>query len=319
MTENYLIERSQKLGLVGPKCLESWCLWGAGGSGKTTQASFIARLLRELFGEKAILRLASCNADGWQVIQPDVDDGYIQPLWMGGREYFLRFTRRLCQGWWPDDPTDPKSPLLPPDKQKGLENVKATMFDSGTDIARMVKRFTLDLEAKQPEFRVVRSEKGGDAAHFYYDGPDDDKIGWATPSLYHYGSWQSYMEGVIVESKDIAGQFVIWTFLEDKGKDPVTQIPIYGPDIIGDKLSPYVPTWFGRTIHLVIGKGEGDLVPPRRMYLRNHTLWGNPTQYLANVRDYWKNPLPLFLEGEEANMYSLYKKLQKSFSELRRK
>lgn len=290
------------------KCIESIAVYGASGTGKTTQGEELARLVRSLLGEDKVVRLASANADGWSVIQPAVDLGYIVPLWVPSRENLIQTIDRLTRGWWPLHPDDPKSPMLPPDKQADLAKVGGTIFDSGTDFADLIMRYALGREAQPGSTFKLAAES---ASHVYKDGDKGDETGYAASSKGMYGSDQNRMEQCMNQSKDIAGQFIMWTFLEDKGKDQVTKAAVYAPDVIGSAINGKVPSWFGRTVRLSMHLTDKGVV--RRMWLKNHFQAGDPVPYLANVRDHWMAPLPTYLEGRDVSLFTLYTKLQESY------
>lgn len=296
------------------KCIESVCVYSKSGEGKTTQIEFFSKVVRERLGEDKVVRLASANADGWSVIQPAVDMGWIAPLWVPARPYPIQTFDRLTQGWWPENPSDPASPLLPPAKQKDWGRVGGIAFDSGTDYADIVMRYMLAREAEpRSTFRAAAQA----AANIYKDGAAEDETGYAAAAMGHYGSDQNRIDQFVNQSKNLEGKYILWTFLEDKGKDPVTKAAVYAPDVIGSALNGKVPSWFGRTVRLAVyGLGAQK---KRRMYLHNHYEPGDPVPYLANVRDHWMAPLPDFLENEAANLYELYKRLDKSYADAKAK
>ena len=295
------------------KCLESVAVYGVSGAGKTTQIEELARWVRHILGPDKVVRLVSANADGWSVIQPAVDAGHIIPTWVPSRDHLIQTMDRFTRGWWPEDPSDPASRLLPPREQKNLEKVGGTAFDSGTDFADLLMRYALGREGDPKDtFRFAAQA----AAHTYKDGPNNDATGYAVSAQGHYGSDQNRMEQFITQSRDIPNQFVLWTFLEDRGKDTVTKTPVYAPDVIGSALNSKVPSWFGRTVRLSKHLMENGKTV-RRMWLHNHYQKGDPIPYLANVRDHWKFPLPDYFETDEkkdeVSLFHLYEKLHESY------
>lgn len=297
------------------KCKESICVYGITGVGKTTQTELLVEVVRQVLGPEKIVRLASANADGWSVIQPSVDSGKVKPCWVQSRKYPIQTIDRLTRGWWPADPDDPDSPLLPPDKQPDWETVGGVVFDSGTDYANWIMRDSLLREADSKGSYKIAAEA---ASHYYSDGATGDETRYASAARGHYGSDQNRMEQFIVQSKDIPDRFVMWTFLEDRGKDPVTKAPVYGPDVIGSAINGMVPSWFGRTVRISVRPPANKIGDPiRRMYLKNHFELGDPVPYLANVRDNVRALLPQYLEGREANLLTLYKRLSESYQRIK--
>jgi len=298
------------------KCLESIAAYGISGAGKTTQIEELARVVRHVLGDDKVVRLVSANADGWTVIKPAVDAGYIVPTWLPARPHIIQTMDRFTRGWWPADPEDPESPMLQPSQQKDLARVGGTAFDSGTDFADLIMRYALSKEAQKGSTFKMAAQ---DAVRTYYDGHDKDLTGYASSSMSHYGADQNRMEQFITQSRNIPNQYIMWTFLEDRGKDTVTKVPVYAPDVIGSALNGKVPSWFGRTVRLSKHPmNDGRVV--RRMWLHNHYQQGDPVPYLANVRDHWKAPLPDYLETndkqDEVSLYTLYEKLSESHAKV---
>jgi len=308
--------------MSGLKCIESICIYGLTGAGKTTQAKEMARVIRKFVGEDKHMRLVSANADGWKVIQPAVDLGIVNPTWLLSRKEDRQWLyNRVTQGWWPLNPQDPESPLIPPHQQKDLAQVGGTFFDSGTDFADDMMSMGVKKEAASSTYRMSASEP----AHKYSEGPKGDEDSFGAPGKAHYGVVQNRIGDFIKQSRNLPNQFIIWTFLEDRGKDPSRGTPIYGPDLPGQALGGKVPSWFGRTIRLSSHlTSDGNV---RRMWLHNHYQQGDPVPYLANARDYIDAPLPLYFEDKEfedkgkpavtpatrtVSMYYFYQQLMKS-------
>jgi len=298
------------------KAYETICIYGMPGVGKTSQITELVQLVKARLGADKIVRLASANADGWGVIQPSVDLGDVVPMWVPAFPWTIQVVDRLTKGWWPENPEDPASKMLPPAQQKDWAKVGAVVFDSGTDYADIIMRYMLNREA-QPRSTFRGAAEG--ASHVYKDGAPaegstpGDETGYAAAGRGHFGSDQNRLEQFINQSKDIPDRFVMWTFLADKGKDTVTRTAVYGPDVIGSAINGKVPSWFGRTIHMTVD----PQTKKRVMWLHNHYDAGDPVPYLANVRDHWQAPLADFLANEDARLTVLYKKLDESFAKVK--
>ena len=300
------------------KAYETICIDAMSGVGKTTQTEELVTVVRDKLGPDKIVRLVSANADGWGVIQPVVDLGYVVPMWIPAWPYTIQAIDRVTKGWWPENPNDPTSKFLPPTQQKDWDTVGGIVFDSGTDFCDIIMRYMLTREA-QPKSTFRAAAEG--ASHVYKDGAPaegntpSDETGYAAAGRGHYGSDQNRIEQFINQSRDIPDRFVMWTFLVDKGKDPVTKASVYAPDTVGTAINGKVPSWFGRTIHMTVDPSTKK----RRMWLHNHYDAGDPVPYLANVRDHWLAPLPDFLEGENARLTVLYKLLAESYNKAKAK
>lgn len=287
------------------KCRESLCVYGPSGVGKTTQVMELALYTRARFGKAT--RLVSCTGGGWSSIQPAIDEGLVLPTFIADRLSPVETVDRLSKGWWPADPMDPSSPLVPPEKQPSFDGIGATAFDCGSEICEW---FMQSMIAKEAAGQIRMSTEGL-AARF-----KDGDTNYATPSRAHYGTIQNLIAAFIRQSKGLTDQYVLWTFLEQRGQDENTRVPVYGPAIIGQKKSDVAPAWFDDTLHLcfipVMNNKSKELENERRMYLTQHTVGDDPVPFLAKTRIPSGVKRPDFLVGSQFSMYQYLSILEKS-------
>lgn len=304
------------------KCIDSICVHGSTGSGKTTLVESLSRVVRSRLGEDKIVRLYSANADGWGVIEPSVKLGHVVPLWVPGMIVFYRLKKaqvdipvnsvyvidKITKGWWPVDPDNPLSKWIPPEKQEEWEKVGAVVFDSGTDYADLIMRNALLKEAGTNKLMGIATQDG---TNLYQDGipkevsEDGDEVTYLSAAQAHYGAVQNRIDQFINQSKNIPDVYVMWTFLTEKGKEKDQHRSVFGPDVIGTAINAKVPSWFGRTLNLMADK-RGI----RYLWLHEHEKDGDI--YMANVRESKDARLPDYLKDKEANLFTLYEKLDES-------
>jgi energy-coupling factor transporter ATP-binding protein EcfA2 len=290
------------------KCIESVCVYGPSGAGKTTQAEELAKLISERFGPKAYLRLISASGGGWSSVQPAVDVQLIEPLFVPSRKNPFALMHKLSQGWWPANVEDPASELVSPEKQgAAYENCKGLFFDSITEICDWMMRDSLLREAAK-EFKI----SGETASNIFKDGDTS----FASAGRGHYGTIQNYISQFVAQSKAIGGKYIVWTALELKAADDITKMPLYGPDIIGKAQTAKSGAWFDDLLHLHLTQGKQG--PIRTMYTSTH-FETDGVPYMAKNRGHRAKPLPLSLTGDKLSLMEFLKLLEESYQEAKTK
>jgi hypothetical protein len=87
-------------------------IYGASDTHKTTQIGKLAKYIARKLGKRT--RLISADGGGWDPIQPLVDAGAIIPWQIRLWDKKVETIDKACQGWWPRDLHNPRSPLEPP-------------------------------------------------------------------------------------------------------------------------------------------------------------------------------------------------------------
>lgn len=292
-----------------PKCRESILLYGVSGAGKTTQGQEFAAAVQKRTSRKT--RLVSCTGGGWTSIQPVVELGLIEPLFVPDRDFPVETIDKLSKGYWPEHPADPLSPLLPPEKQKDWKDVGGVMFDSLTEMCAWMMTGAVAREAAgqiKISAQPIRFQDG--ATQF------------GTPSIAHFGVFQGRIEDCVRNSKGLDGRYILWTALELKSVDvELSKLPVYGPDIIGKAKTAVAGAWFDNTLHLYI-TGQGGMkkgTAERRMYFTTH-FEDDGVPYVAKNRGHMYAPISKYvgadyLSGEKLSLDYFLELLDRSQAE----
>jgi len=285
------------------QCKESICIYGVPGAGKTTQAQELAKYVHRKLGKK--IRLASTSGGGWTSIQPAIDIGIIVPAYLRGRDHAVETMDQITRGYWPENVDDPKSPMLPPDKQKDYGDIGGYVFDGITESA--------DWMMEKLNAAEARGEIKISALSIRFQ---DGKTQYGSPAMAHYGLVQSRITGFIAQSRTLADMYLLWTALELKATDDNSRLPLYGPDVIGRAKTASSPAMFANTLHLYLtgagGLKKGPVI--RRLYLTTH-FEDDGIPYLAKNRGHYYAPLPEYLEGKDCSLYVFLEKLEESYKE----
>jgi energy-coupling factor transporter ATP-binding protein EcfA2 len=282
------------------KCIESILVYGVSGAGKTTQIQELAKYIYRTTGK--ITRLVSMSGGGWTSIQPAVDAGLIIPTYIRGREFPIETLDKVTKGYWPIDPQDPTSKLIPVTEQKDWARVGGVAFDGITEGCDWMMSYINSQEASGKIKISAQSSNFKDGGTSY-----------GSPSMAHYGNVQSRISDFVAQSKALRGVYTMWTALELKSTDDNTRLPLYGPDICGKAKTAGAAAWFDNTLHIYLtgmgGLKKGAVV--RRLYLSNH-FEDDGIPYVAKNRGHFYFPLPEFLEGRECSLDAFLTKLNES-------
>lgn len=275
--------------------------YGDTGVTKTSRLGDAAEYYYELTGKPS--RLICTDNAGWGPLDSLVDARVIIPFKVSiERPYLIGDLSKLTQGWWPADPTDPLSPLVPP-TQNGLNkgDVAAILLDGWTNTCSMM------MEVHQRSVKWGTNKKGGvgmEATDVRVpEMPDDSFVKSGDDYMRRFTGRSDYM-GV----QDRAVEFIRnlsmlpvpaeTTALEAKGEDEQKK-PIYGPQFIGKALTGVCGPWFANMIHLdflsktvsiadPVNEGKTLQVeqPQPVMFLRTHVDPSDPlkVKYPAKVR-----------------------------------
>jgi hypothetical protein len=264
-------------------------IYGAGGMGKSTLGAQLAAFTFKSSGKKT--RVVNMDGGGTSNAYSVLLEKGIASIWNLDHwdEKSLFLTLDLAtKGWWPEDSTEPNSPLLPPfmkwkecpacGKDVGAKGFSLppkcascgvtlaagifcktkTTYANGFDAVGAVvfEGFTSFGEALLRRLRTINPEGGRSI---------DDKAGdgsvykISAPGMQHYGDSQAYLGQFIANSKTIPTDRVLWTALENRGEEDGKQV--YGPKGPGQALTGTCIPWFTDVIHLDgVAKSEKGLV-----------------------------------------------------------
>jgi hypothetical protein len=292
---------------LGPK---SDLCYGRTGATKTSQVGRMAEYARDKYGLKT--RLVSADPNGWSTIDVLVEEGIVEPfLLTNTRKFPLETITRLTQGWWPADPKDEHSKLLPPtDSANKHAEVAAYGFEGLSTLSTLIMS---DLLQRQ-DIHIPETPKESFVK--------DDAMRWGFSGRAHYGFIQQRIYETVSTANHLPVAKVLWTAHETDAQDNSNR-KIYGPAVIGQALTGQCGAWFGAMLHLFLTPREVEVDDPvnkgkkikvvRRvpmMYLREHVDPDDPyrTPFLAKPR----GPYQLWSEWAdvmEPDIYQFYTKL----------
>lgn len=282
------------------KCIESFLVYGVSGSGKTTQVQELARWIHDHGGKRT--RLVSTSGGGWTAIKPAIEAGLVIPTYIRTREHPIETLDKMTQGWWPADPKDPTSKLIPPEKQEDWNDIGAYAFDSMTESCEWMMSYMNNEEAAGNIKVSAQPMK-------FRDG----NTNYGSPSQAHYGNIQMRISDFVANSKGLRGKYVLWTALELKATDDNTRLPLYGPDVSGKAKTAIASAWFDNTLHLYI-TGRGGLKKgekEHRMYTCNH-FEDDTIPFVAKNRAHYSFPIDQALVGNDCTLYNFIELLEES-------
>ena len=283
-------------------------VYAQGGMGKSTLGAQLAAWVYKSTGKKT--RVVNADGGGTRNAHAYLIEKGISEVWdidqWDEKSIFLTLDL-ASKGWWPEDPREPNSPLLPPftkwkecpscSKDVGAKGYALpprcvscgttlaagmfcrtrTTYANGFDAvgAEIFEGFTSFGEALLRRLRTINPEggrviddKGGDGSSF--------KI--SAPGQQHYGDAQAYLGQYVANSKTIPTGLVLWTALENRGEEDGKQI--YGPKGPGQALTATCIPWFTDVIHLdgvaktekglVVKDANGQEVVERKLFLAPH-------------------------------------------------
>ena len=283
-------------------------IYGQGGMGKSTLGAQLAAYTYKTTGKKT--RVVNMDGGGTENAYSVLLEKEIATIWHLDRwdEKSLFLTLDLAtKGWWPEDPSEPNSPLLPPfskwkecpscNKDVGAKGFALppkcstcgaqlaagtfcktrTTYANGFDAVGAVvfEGFTSFGESLLRRLRTINPEGGRTI---------DDKAGdgsvfkISAPGQQHYGDSQAYLGQFVANSKTIPTDRVLWTALENRGEEDGKSV--YGPKGPGQALTTTCIPWFTDVIHLdgvaksekglIVKDANGMEVVERKLFLSPH-------------------------------------------------
>jgi hypothetical protein len=276
-------------------------VYGRSGSGKTTWCMQLAEAIYEKHGLKTRWLIGD---GGFETVEAAglVDAGIVEPFHYTIRNNPLQTTQFICEGYWPEDPLDPKSRMVAPNYDELGKKYGFFVFEGLTVMAEYVMgdkegglsqqagekaKAIRDLELKnqlitEDRKRAMSIGGGIDSPYVVTDLTGDLVFGGV--SMSGFGFMQRRMKDFIERTRVLPGM-VYWTAhqreIEAKDNDDADE-PIVGPDVAGKKLTSVIGASFGNTIHMhlaskklkekdkVTGLEVEHLVVEHRAYTRPH-------------------------------------------------
>lgn len=276
-------------------------LYGATKTRKTSNIGIAALYCWEKYGLRT--RLATADTGGFEPIQSLVDEGIIeQPLVLVGRQFPIETVDMLCQGYWPAEVNDPKSPMV---AVKDWSGVGLVAIEGLTSIGSMIMR----------HWQSTRQRLSQDPNYVYTDGAHS----YSGSNQSYYGEVQTRIYDFVVKSSTLPVRKVIWTALEARGEDR-DKTPVYGPAIEGKKSIGKAGQWFGNMLHFEMiqrevakdAQGQIKLTSDVVMYLKPHADPISKIPFHAGTRAPFQlaSELPDYMDADIGKLYAVLETLK---------
>jgi hypothetical protein len=266
--------------------------YGASGSGKTTWYLALAEYNYVKNGKKTRWYLGD---GGGETIRNSglIEEGAVELWQFSDRDNPFATLQLACEGYWPENPHDPKCKL----KQPSMDE----FYDYGMFVYEGLSvgsDYMMGSKNGGLSDRAARGEKiGQDTPYVVLE--EGLKFGGNPPS--HFGFVQRRIVDLVERSRSIPVPFVGWTAHERKAEDSdLKGVYTFGPDVCGQALTSKIGAYFGNTIHMVAipqrtkskdpitGKEIETIKLIHRAYTRKHSdPEGN-----TNVKFYANNRIP---------------------------
>ncbi len=283
-------------------------IYAQGGMGKSTLGAMLAAYEWKTNGKKT--RVVNMDGGGTRNAHAALIERGISEVWDLDQwdEKSLFLTLDLAtKGYWPEDGTEPNSPLLAPfskwkecpscNKDVGAKGyalpprcascgatlaagtfcrTRTTYANGFENVGAVVfEGFTSFGEALLRRLRSINPEGGRSIED---KGADGSSFKVSAPGQQHYGDAQAYLAQYVANSKAIPTGRVMWTALENRGEEDGKAI--YGPKGPGQALTITCIPWFTDVIHLdgvaktekglVVKDASGMEVVERKLFLAPH-------------------------------------------------
>lgn len=261
--------------------------YGQSGTGKSEA---LAAVIEEIYKSDG-LKSRVIVGDGSKATYIDrglVDAGVVEVVDFSLRDWPMTTFAQLCEGYWPADPEDPKSKLLPPkpedllklgvfgveglsvggqylagDRKGGLAEQASRGIKIGQDSPIRFKDILYDANGKEIKDSGPGTEFGGNP-------------------IAHFGVIQRRLLSNVERTK-VFPNIVIWTAHERSTVDKISGEKLVGPEAMGEAITANLPRHFNNTLHFVTAarkkekkKDEHteamitDLDVEYRVYTRDH-------------------------------------------------
>lgn len=282
-------------------------VYGRSGMGKTTWWLKIAKHLYETRG----LKTRCYSGDGgFATVQASglIEAGVVELFQYTNRPHPFETTLFACQGKWPRDPEDHKSPWQP----------------LTPDVAKLYGLWVYEGLSAMSKYLTSGSVEGGiaqrrgtgqktsamDGAITFKDG----EVSVSSITMSDFGSVQRTMYERVQETYRLPG-WVYWTAHQKDVDDAETKERLIGPEVLGKAMTSSIGASFGNTIHLdtaalkdasgkpvkkkdpVTKKDVDEIELERRAYTREHydPDATNFIKYYANNRCATPEVMPTYL------------------------
>jgi hypothetical protein len=297
--------------------LDKWieCYYGQSGSGKSESIVAVITRIYNDTGKKARILVGDGSGATYTGL---VVAGVAEIIDYTTRDWPLSTLSQLCQGYWPADPLDPKSKMLPmtPEKFKTLGVCAIEGLSVGAEYVMGDKKGGFAARAALGEkiagdspIQLIDHERNAQGNIIANSGPG---LAFGGVTLGGYGHAQRRMLGFIEQSKGLPG-WVIWTAHERVSEDKNTMQKVMGPEVAGGALTTKLSRYFNNTLHFATaektikvedshtGKKIDVIDAEYRIYTKDHfRAEGNTfVKYKAVTRTPDPQTMPTFFTSDD--------------------
>lgn len=278
--------------------------YGQPGTGKSRAIAQLIKDFHAQTGKRARVILGDGSIASYDGL---IAKGIVEVVEFAHRDWPVDTARKLMEGWWPQDPTDPFGPLVPPKDQTTRDTIGFHVIEGvsvlGVYIMGNVKGGLAWLSGQgvkigqDSPYEIIQAELDAKGNVVPGTGPGT-KFG-GNP-VAHYNVGQGQVVNLVQMSKGL-GPYTIWTAHEtasDPEKQQLVKEQIAGPEVVGRALTPIFQRMFGNTLHFQsvakkvaskddhTGRATNDLDIDYRIWTRDHFSPDNNTmiRYKAIVR-----------------------------------
>jgi hypothetical protein len=291
-------------------------VYGVSGSGKTSWWLQIAIYLWE---HQQLRSRWYLGDGGQQTLNISGCEDFVEIMNYNLWDHPLEVTQKICEGYWPKDPNEPNSILLPTDRAT-WQGIGMCVYEGTTVMSDYIMGDRIGgLAHRMSKGEMLNQDK----SFMLKDGD----LTFGGNARTHYGFTQRRILDVIERTRALPCH-VGWTGHERKVDDEDYKEVWIGPDISGKALTTKIGASFGNTIHLhqvkAVRKGTDPMtkkavesvIVQRRAYTRTHydPEGSHFVKYYANTRLHPRlaeaNPdfVPEFVLPDPLTYYGLLEK-----------
>jgi hypothetical protein len=316
--------------------LDKWieCYYGQSGTGKSESVAAVIKRIYLETGKTFRILVGDGSGATYAAL---VGAGLAEIIDYTTRDWPLSTLSQLCEGWWPLDPADPKSPMkaMTPEKFASLGGYAIEGLSVGANYIMGDRKGGFAARA------ALGEKIAGDSPVQLIDLERDPNTQLTKPgtgpglafggvTLGGYGHAQRRMLGFIEKSKGLPG-WVIWTAHERAGEDKVSNQKLIGPEVAGGALTASLSRYFNNTLHFATAEKTAkekddhtqklvDVIDSEyRIYTRDHFRPEANTfiKYKAVCRTPKPKDMPLYLESDTpgASIIEFYERIRKAREE----
>lgn len=227
--------------------------YGESGTGKSEAEAAVMKAIYNETGQVSRVMIGDGSAATYE---PLVEAGICEVLDYTTRDWPLTTITQLCQGFWPADVHDPKSPMVAMTPEV-YRSIGVYGIEGLTVIGNYI---TGDKKGGLSEQASRGVKVGGDnpvkVVDIEFDSAGNPVKGsgpgtaFGGITLGGFGIAQKRILGFLEHAKGLPG-WVIWTAHQRTAEDKVTGQKIVGPEAVGGALTAGLSKHFNNTLHFV--------------------------------------------------------------------